>query len=266
MSATEPFVDIHCHLLPTMDDGAKSWQEALAMAEMAVADGFATIVVTPHQLGSYSHNDGETIRQRTGELQQQLDEQGIPLRVLPGADVRIDEPLISGIRSGHVLTLADRRKHVLLELPHELCFPLDGVLSGLETLGVVGILSHPERNQGLLKEPQEIIRLVELGCLMQVTSNSLTGTFGPACQQMAEWMFHQGLVHFLATDAHGAKSRRPLMRRAFEQVVRLVDEETAREVCCRNPTAVAAGQTVETRLPRPRKRGLSDWLHWRKAG
>ena len=206
VSAPEPFVDIHCHLLPSIDDGAKSWQESLAMAEMAVADGFATVVVTPHQLGSYAHNDGDTIRQRTGELQQQLDEHGIPLRVLPGADVRIDEPLLAGIRTGQVLTLADHRKHVLLELPHELYFPLDTVLSSLETAGVVGVLSHPERNQGLLKEPQEIARLAELGCLMQVTSSSLTGTFGPTCQQMAEWMFSQDLVHFLATDAHGGQS------------------------------------------------------------
>ena len=131
----------------------------------------------------------------------------------------------------------------------------------------MSILSHPERNQGLLKEPQEIARLAELGCLMQVTSSSLTGTFGPTCQQMAEWMFSQDLVHFLATDWHGcAKSRRPLMLRAFEHVVQLVDEETAREVCCRNPAAVAAGQAVEMRRRRLRKCGLSDWLHWRKAG
>ena len=134
-----------------------------------------------------------------------------------------------------------------------LYFPLDTVLSSLEAAGVVGVLSHPERNQGLLKEPQEIARLAELGCLMQVTSSSLTGTFGPTCQQMAEWMFSQDLVHFLATDAHGSKSRRPLMRRAFEHVVQLVDEDTAREVCCRNPAAVAAGQTVEIRRRRPRK-------------
>lgn len=266
MATPEPFVDIHCHLIPGIDDGAKSWQEALTMAEIAVADGVTTVVVTPHQLGTYSHNDGHLIRQRCQELQQQLDDHHIPLRVAPGADVRIDETMLAGLRSGRVLTLADRNKHVLLELPHELYFPLDGVLSGLNDFGVTGILSHPERNQGLLREPQEVQRLVELGCLMQVTAGSLTGTFGAACQQMAEWMLAQDLVHFLATDAHGARSRRPLMSRAFEFVAAFVNEQAALDVCCRNPAAVVAGQQIHGGHHRPKKRSISSWLNWRKAG
>src|SRR5688572_1974200 len=90
----ETFVDIHCHLVPGIDDGAKTWQESLAMARMAVADGITTIVVTPHQLGTYAHNSGELIRHRTAELQQELDAHDIPLQVLPGADVRIDDGMI----------------------------------------------------------------------------------------------------------------------------------------------------------------------------
>jgi protein-tyrosine phosphatase len=262
----EPFVDIHCHLIPGIDDGARSWQESLAMAQMATDDGVETVVVTPHQLGAYAHNAGQLIRQRTRELQQHLDDHGISLRVLPGADVRIDEPLLAGLRSGDVVTLADRRKHVLLELPHELYFPLHGVLEGLRAANLAGILSHPERNQGLLKQPQEVASLVDQGCLMQITAGSLMGTFGPACQQLAEWMLEQGLVHFVATDAHGAKSRRPLLRRAFEQVAQLVGEETAIDLCCRHPAAVAAGSDVEQRRRKVKKTGIGGWLGWRKAG
>jgi protein-tyrosine phosphatase len=264
--APEPFVDIHCHLIPGIDDGAKSWQETHAMAEIAVDEGVATIIATPHQLGTYAHNDGDTIRQRTEELQQQLQEHGVDLRVLPGADVRIDEPMLAGLRAGHVLTLADRGKHVLLELPHELYFPLEGVLAALDRAGLVGILSHPERNQGLLKDPQQASRLVKLGCLMQITAGSLLGAFGPAPQQMAEWMLEQGLVHFLATDAHGCRSRRPLMRRAFQYAAELVEEEVAVEICCRNPAAVAAGQPVASPRRPVTKRRVSSWLPWRRAG
>jgi protein-tyrosine phosphatase len=259
-------VDIHCHLLPSLDDGAKSWEESLAMAEMAVADGVGTIVVTPHQLGAYAHNDGTTVRRRTQELRQQLQQQGIPLEVLPGADVRIDETMMDGLRSGEIVTLADARRHVLLELPHELYFPLESVLDRLQELKIRGILSHPERNQGLLKQPGIIPTLIDRGCLMQVTAGSLMGTFGPACQEMAEWMVQQQLVHFLASDAHGVKSRRPLLRRAFQRVVQLVDEQTAIDLCCRNPAAVAAGTDVTICPPRPRKSGIASWFHWRKAG
>ena len=253
MNHEEPCVDIHCHLVPGIDDGSKSWEQSLAMARMAVADGIRTVVVTPHQLGSYTHNYGQLIRLRTTELQQFLETHQVPLRILPGADVRIESGMVKMLRAGQVLTLGDHGKHVLLELPHELYFPLEDVLDELQRAGLVGILSHPERNQGLLKQPRLIEPLVRRGCLMQVTCGSLLGTFGPACQEMAEWVMEQGLVHFLATDAHGPTARRPLMRRAFQLAQELVGRDCALDLCCRNPAAVAAGQAVKVR-EYPRKR------------
>ena len=265
MDRTPPFVDIHCHLLPGLDDGAKSWEESLAMAAMAAEDGVGTVVATPHQLGAYAHIDADNIRRNASRLQQQLSERGITVELVPGADVRIDEALLPRLRQGQVLTLADRRKHVLLELPHELYFPIAGVLDGLRAAGLVGVLSHPERNQGLLKQPQTTAALVDSGCLMQVTAGSLTGAFGSASREMAEWMLEEGLVHFLATDAHGLRSRRPLLRRAFERAAQLAGEETAVDLCCRNPAAVIAGQEVPTTRRRQKKRTMASWFHWRKA-
>ena len=261
-----PFVDIHCHLIPGIDDGAKSWQESLAMAEMAVADGTRTIILTPHQLGAFSHNDGDTVRARTNELQQQLQDHRVPLQVLPGGDVRIEEGMLAGLRNGQVMSLADHGKHVLLELPHELYFSMEGVLDGLNSAKMVGILSHPERNQGLLKNPQTVKHLVEYGCLMQITAGSLMRTFGPNCEQLAVWMLEEGLVHFVASDAHGARARRPLLGRAFQRVAELVGDEVATAICCTNPAAVAAGQPIETTRYKPKRRGLASWFKWRKAG
>ena len=266
MRTQQPFVDIHCHLVPGIDDGAKAWADSFAMADMAVADGIETIIVTPHQLGTYSHNHGDLIRQKTAELQSQLDSQGIPLRVLPGGDVRIDDGMIAGLRDGSVLSLGDHRRHVLLELPHEMYFPLEPVLDDLRQIGMVGILSHPERNQGLLKQPDLIEPLVDYGCLMQVTAGSLMGTFGPGSQAMSEWMLEDGLVDFLATDAHSPRARRPLIRRAFERAAELIGEESAVALCCQNPAAVAAGEDVEFVHRKPQKSVFAGWFNWRKAG
>lgn len=261
-----PFVDIHCHLVPSIDDGAKSWDESLTMARMAVADGIRTITVTPHQLGNYAHNTGTMIRERTAELQRFLDDHQVPLRVLPGGDVRIEPEMVRLLRSGEVLTLGDHRRHVLLELPHEMYFPLEGVLEQLAAIGMVGILSHPERNQGILKQPQVVEGLVARGCLMQLTGGSLLGAMGPHCQQVSEWMLERGLVHFLATDAHGPKSRRPLLRRACERAAQLTDWETAIALCCENPAAVAAGRDVTITPPKSApRRSFGSWLPWRKA-
>lgn len=253
---TDPFVDIHCHLLPAIDDGSSSLQESLAMARMAVGDGIKTIIATPHQLGTFVENHGDDIRRRVAELQAELDVEDIPLRVLPGGDVRIEDGMIAGLRSGEVMSLGDHRKHVLLELPHELYMPLEPVLAQLAKIGMIGILSHPERNQGILRQPELLKPLVDGGCLMQVTANSLIGAFGPTPQVLAEQMVSDGLVHFMASDAHNLKSRRPKLGRAFNRVAELAGQELAIELCCTNPARVAAGKSVKPgrrKVSRPRR-------------
>ena len=192
MSDLPDFVDIHCHLAPGLDDGAAGWDEALAMAQMAVRDGFSTVIATPHQLGGYLDNHGNLIRERVAEFQQRLDAHQIQLQVLPGADVRIEPEMVPRITSGEVVTLADRGRHVLLELPHELFVRFDSLLDELDCAGMEGILSHPERNRGLLCEPGMLDPLVEEGCLIQVTAGSLIGAFGPQVQAFANNMVEQG--------------------------------------------------------------------------
>lgn len=244
MGTDSGFVDIHCHLLPGIDDGAASWDVALSMARMAVDDGICSTIVTPHQLGAFSQNRGADVRRLTSELQRKLDAAGIPMSVRPGADVRIEPEMVPLLRAGDVLSLADHRKHVLLELPHEIYFPVESVLSQLESAGMVGVLSHPERNQGILANQEVVLPLVERGCLMQVTAGSLTGTFGSASRRCAESLLQQGLVHFIASDAHGTRSRRPLLTQAFARTAELCGEQTADELFKSNPQAVFDGGDV----------------------
>ena len=266
MDSSQPFVDIHCHLLPGIDDGARSWDEALAMARIAADDGLASVIATPRQLGSFAHNDGERIRLLTGQLQTLLREQGVGLSVMPGADVRVEPDMVDALRSGQVLTLADRGQHVLLQLPHEVYLPLEDVLEQLSAAGLTGILAHPERNQGLLRQPELLRSLVEAGCLMQVTAGSLLGNFGQRSQALAEQMLEENCVHFIATDGQGSMARRPLMQRAFVRVAELVGQETAERICCHHPAMVAQGRTFRADPPRQAKPQLARWFHWRKAG
>lgn len=255
------FVDIHCHLLPGIDDGAENWDESLAMARLALDHGTTTIIATPHQLGSFGQNRGDEIRDLVAQLQQKLDNAGIGLNVLAGADVRIEPDMVERIVAGDVLTLGDHRRHVLLELPHELYLPLQSVLDRLSRREMVGILSHPERNEGILRQPDVLGPLVEAGCLMQITAGSLCGRFGATCQEFAEWMLQDGLVHIVATDGHGPRSRRPTMRRAYERICELVGQEAAIDLCSLTPRQVALGQSVSAgRRARPQKR--RGW--WRR--
>jgi protein-tyrosine phosphatase len=129
----------------------------------------------------------------------------------------------------------------------------------------VGILSHPERNQGLLADPAPIARLVDAGCLMQVTAGSLLGAFGPACERFSQSLLEQGLVHFISSDGHGVKSRRPLLRDAWRRVAELVDEETASDLCCRNPACVVAGKTVAPGRRGVKRRRWNNLIPWRRS-
>jgi protein-tyrosine phosphatase len=256
MSHPEPFVDIHCHLLPELDDGARDWDEAVEMARVAAADGTTTIVATPHQLGRNAKNDGDTIRAAAARLQLLLRKRNISVQVLPGGDVRIEPGLVPKILAGEVLSLADRRRHVLLELPHETYIPLDGVLRELASAGLVGVLSHPERNHGILGQPGILLALVEKGCLLQVTAGSLLGTFGTRQRDLAEWLVAEGMVHLVATDAHGVQRRPPLLRAAFDRVVELVGYDAAATLFCRNPARIAGGTRIAAM---ERKQATSAW-------
>jgi protein-tyrosine phosphatase len=255
-----PFVDIHCHLLPGMDDGPGDWQTALAMARMAVEDGIETVIVTPHQLGAYAGTGGTLIRQAVEEFRQRLSEAAIPLRILAGADVRVEETLVEKIQSGEVVTLGDHGKHVLLELPHEVYFPLEPLMEQLRRVAIVGVLSHPERNAAILHRPEEIRPLVERGCLMQVTANSLTGQFGSQVRSFAERLVREGLVHFVGSDAHDLRARPPCLRPAFEQVARLAGEKMAVDLFCDNPTRIARGEKVRGGRHTDRRRSLTSWV------
>jgi protein-tyrosine phosphatase len=255
VNMSQTFVDIHCHLLPGVDDGAKDVEDSLAMARLAAADGTATIIATPHQLGNFGHNVGDDIRARVNDLRQLLRNADVPLQVLPGADVRIEPGMVEAVIRGDVLTLGDHGRHVLLELPHELYLPLEPVLEELRRRKIVGVLSHPERNRGILRQPSVLAQLVDAGCLMQITAGSLCGSFGTSSQQLCEMMFRDGLVHFVASDGHGPRSRRPLLRGAFERIAELTDEMTASALCSVNPGHVAEGEPVRAgRRERPRRK------------
>ena len=258
------FVDIHCHLLPGLDDGSQSWAETLEMARLAEADGVAAVIATPHQLGGYCENHGDTIRRLARQTQDYLNQQGVQLRVAPGGDVRIEPKMVSLLREGSVLTLGDQRRHVLLELPHELYFDMQPVLRRLREVGIVGVLSHPERNQGLIRDPGPLAELVRSGCLMQITAGSFLGGFGEPSQRLAEWMLERRLVHFVASDGHGVRRRRPLMGRAFQRVAELAGIQVAEALCCVNPQAVLEGRNIP-RIPWPSQTKTPWWAVWRRA-
>jgi protein-tyrosine phosphatase len=239
------FVDIHCHIVPAIDDGSSSEINSLEMAHQAVIDGTKAVIATPHQLGTNSRVTVEAIKGSVAQLQEKLRSESIDLTILPGADIRIDPELPKLLKQGKVLTLADRNKHVLLELPHDTYYPIDQLLKSLRKQGLVGILSHPERNRGIMKNPDVMWDVMEAGGLLQITAASLTGAFGSSCQEIAELAVDEGLIHFIASDAHDTKHRPFGMRDAYDTICNMAGEKLADLVCCENPSRVFDGDDVK---------------------
>ncbi len=262
MRFAEPLVDIHCHLIPEIDDGARSWHEASLMARLAAADGIQTIVATPRQLGVYAHNQGALIRQRARQLAEWLRTEGIHVAVVAGSYAYCEDGLAEKIRDGEVVTLADHGRHVLLELPPAPFPVLDRVLDSLEEAGIVAILAQPERHGVLQRHRHRLERLVDRGCLLQIGADSLVGAFGYQARSLAEWLLRERHAHFVASDARGAISRRPLLRQAFEHVADLTDLETARDLLCRHPAAVIAGESIAPTRLAPHRRVQIAWNRW----
>jgi len=239
------YVDIHCHCLPGLDDGPVTMSESLALCQALVDEGVTAVIATPHQLGRFCEcNDAAQVREMVFDVKEQLKENNIALSVMPGADVRIDERICQLLEADNVLTLADGGKYILLELPHEVLIDIEPLVVDLASMGIQAILSHPERHHGLVKEPNILLKWLELPVHLQVTAASLLGDFGRAAQRFGWQLLSSGCACLVATDCHDLDARRPRMNAAFECIANELGETTARLVCIENPLRVLKGQDI----------------------
>ncbi len=247
--------DLHCHILPGVDDGADSWEESLEMARISLDSGVRTVVATPHMSPDLSP---EQVSRLVEELGLRLSAQGLPLKVVPGMEARLEPDLPELLRSGRVLPVGGR--YLLLELPHfslpvytgELLFKV--MLSGYQV-----ILAHPERNARVMENPGLVFEWVSRGMLVQVNSGSILGKFGSRVRQAAEMLVKAGLVHFLGSDAHSASGRRPDMGEAVKVLGRLTP--MAQEIAALNGHLLLQGDFAppEGAAQPP---GTGGWRRW----
>lgn len=240
-------IDVHCHLLPGVDDGPKTWEEALALGLRLAEEGITLAVTTPHVFwGRYPNPEPERIREGVAQLNRALAGR---LRVLSGAEVRIvpelrawAERVTRSAADGDRALLLNGASYVLLEFPPEVIPPgIEQLLFELLTAGVRPILAHPERNAALRYRPERLRRFVEQGCGIQVDAPSLLGDHGREVQRVAAHWIEAGWVHVVASDAHGLRVRPPKLRRAWEDVARTYGEAIARTLFIENPKAIVEG-------------------------
>jgi protein-tyrosine phosphatase len=234
-------VDIHCHILPGLDDGAKSMEESLQMAEMAIDDGITHVVATPHCNAAYRF-DPELVRQCRDELQERV---GDRLRLATGCDFHLSYENLQSIESHASQYTINQKSYLLVEFA-EFAIPpnIDERLHQLQLMGLSPVITHPERNPLIRSQPERLQRWLQLGCYVQVTAQSLLGQFGETAQKQAERLLARDMVHFVASDAHNT-TRRPLrLRQAYEAVAAQGGSELADALFRANPLAAFEGRPL----------------------
>jgi protein-tyrosine phosphatase len=235
-------IDIHTHILPGIDDGAADQAAAVEAARRLEAIGVTHVVATPHVIPGVCANDRATILAQVTHLQAVLDAAGIRVCVLPGAEYYVEPELPEKFDRGMLLTLNDRGRHLLVELPATgVPSYVDQVFFDLLVRGVTPVLAHPERNRELAARPAKVYRLLQKGVLIQVTAGSLVGLFGRDVRKAAELFIGHRWVQFIASDLHGPGGRLAALGEALPKLTALLGREGALKLFEENPRRVLDG-------------------------
>lgn len=218
-------IDLHCHMLPGIDDGPRNIDEALNMARMAAEDGITDVIVTPHMQNGLYHNNAEKVLSEVSMFQRTLVQEGISLQIHPGAEVHIHPTLMENLYNHKLLTLCNADKYLLIELP-VLTIPdyTTALLRELIIEGIVPIIVHPERNIYLMKGSRLLAGLIDLGAIIQINAGSLLGQRGKQIQRFAKELLKNRMVHVIASDGHNGTTRRPLLTDAYRAAADVVSD------------------------------------------
>jgi len=244
-------IDLHCHMLPGIDDGAPTLATSVAMARAAVADGIRVTACTSHIYPGLYENTAQVIRGARLALQAELKRLDIPLTLVDGADTHLVPEVLEGLRSGRIPTLNGSR-YLLLEPPHHVAPQrFEESVFALQVAGYVPVITHPERLGWVGAHYAAFKRLALAGVWMQITAGAVTGAFGRTPKRFAEKMLDEGLVHILATDAHDLEQRPPVLSAGRDAAARRVGDIEAEHLVLTRPKGILSNAEPDSLPPIP---------------
>ncbi len=242
-------IDIHCHILPGVDDGAQTIEDSIIMAKEAVQEGIRTIIATPHHQNHQYINEKHSILEKVSDLNEQLVKAEVPLKILPGQENRLyGEILEDYLAGGKILPLAES-SYLFIEFPSgHVPRYAERLLFDIQTEGLIPIIVHPERNQELIENPDMLYKFVKNGALTQVTAGSVCGYFGKKIKKFSHQLIEANLTHFIASDAHNVTSRGFKMVEAFGEVEKSFGNDMV-YILKENAELLVVNQRVNKEIP-----------------
>jgi len=243
-------IDLHTHILPGVDDGVKTVEDAIEFARVAAGDGVRTIVATPHYRDGFYINARPEVLAGVAALNARLAAENVPIQVLPGAEVHVSADIIERVKSGHAPTLADNGRTVLFELSmSQYPVDLENLVFRMRLAGLQVLFAHPERIRYFQDDVSRYEAVIRLGAYGQITTGSITGTFGDDVMEFSRELARKRLVHVVASDAHNTRGRPPVLSTSIERLGSWMGESFARRMVDEIPRAFLDG--VDPDLPPP---------------
>ena len=261
-------LDLHCHILPGVDDGAIDLPDALDLARDAVAQGCRAVFATSHYGEQTFDTSPELLRSEHRRLVAALAAEKIPLQVFPGAEnfLAEEDPEAFAARA---IPLGENGRYVLFDFSmREPPSCVAETISALRARGRVAVIAHPERNLALMDDPSPIAEWIAAGALMQVNAASLIGLLGRDARELAEHLLEHGAAHVLASDAHDHKRRPFCLFYGRQLAAEMVGEEEAERLCAERPWRIARNEPIEVHTPTlgPRSKGARFLRRLRDLG
>jgi|SRR5680860_181631 len=239
-------IDMHSHILPGLDDGAKNMTETLHMVCQLHEAGFKTLIATPHVLEGREALSVAEILTVTEQVRERVMEAGIPVEILPGAENYIFPDMAKWVSAGKLLTLGNAGKYLLVELPmNEIPHYTEQVFFELQVQGITPVLAHPERNKGLSDQPERLLDWAKKGIIFQLNLRSLSGHYGPQARQLAELMFNSDLSHVLGSDAHRVSHSELTYLEGLQNIRKIVGDERYLDLTRNNPQTILEGNQLQ---------------------
>lgn len=253
-------VDLHCHLLPGVDDGSKSMEISLRMAREAVENGVTHALLTPHHMNGRYVNHKQDVIRLTKKFADELDKHNIPLTVFPGQEVRINGNLLEALDNDDILFADTGNRYLMLEFPDDdVPHYTNRMIFDLQQRGITPVIVHPERNTMIMDKPNILYELLKKGCLSQITASSYVGTFGKKVEKFSRQLIEAGQGYVFASDAHDLPGRKYEMRQAFEKLRAEFGVNIA-EQYQHNARLIINGENIQTNKTRLLKKKRKFWL------
>ena len=258
--------DLHAHILPEIDDGAKNPEDTVEMARIAAKDGTKVMLATPHRKDVTERSSVSYVKEILDDMNQRIQEENIGLSLVLGMENHLDLDLPDEVSRGRALPMNETR-YILVEAPF-FGRPnyMEDVLFQLQIMGLVPVLAHPERIEAFQKDPRFLSNLIGRGMLSQITSGSIVGHFGRRVRRISNEFLRRGMVHVIASDTHFPKGpRSPILCPGIEAAANIIGVEKAQQMVQVTPKAILEDIPVQVELPKDSVRSNRKWFFWRRG-